>query len=296
LFIMNHSEPKEPVAHYLVFGDLHGRILPAFRLAAVWSREHGVPLTGILQVGDLGWFPDLTRLDKATKRHAEKDPLELGATLVVEPSPLADQIFEEEHVPSWMWFIAGNHEDYESLAECQSQASQQADSFPVDAYHRVWCIRDGRVAHLPGGLAVGGLWGIDQHAPNARRGRNQRCYITSRAATELSVSAMDVLLMHDGPLDAVFPGSGSEWIRDIIQMAQPQFAFFGHYGGDGHRIEGNFGRTQVCHLAGLEMHRQGGRAEPGSVGLLTWDGIHGTFDYLDDAWLRTFTRNGWKYR
>ena len=30
---------------YLVFGDLHGRVLPAFKLAQAWSREHGVAVT-----------------------------------------------------------------------------------------------------------------------------------------------------------------------------------------------------------------------------------------------------------
>ena len=65
-------------ATYLVFGDLHGRVLPAFRLAQAWSREHGVALDGLLQVGDLGYFPDPGRFDKATKRHAERDALEDG--------------------------------------------------------------------------------------------------------------------------------------------------------------------------------------------------------------------------
>src|SRR5262245_4902644 len=63
---------------YLVFGDLHGRVLPAFRLAAAWSREHGTRVEGLLQVGDLGYFPDPCRLDVATLRHALDDPLELG--------------------------------------------------------------------------------------------------------------------------------------------------------------------------------------------------------------------------
>ena len=44
--------------NYLIFGDLHGRVLPAFRLASAWGREHGTAVTGLLQVGDLGFFPD----------------------------------------------------------------------------------------------------------------------------------------------------------------------------------------------------------------------------------------------
>ncbi len=51
------------IARFLIFGDLHGRIQPAFRLALRWEREHGVRLDALLQIGDLGYFPDTTRLD-----------------------------------------------------------------------------------------------------------------------------------------------------------------------------------------------------------------------------------------
>ena len=118
---------------YLVFGDLHGRILPAFKLAQAWSREHGVALNGLLQVGDLGYFPDPSRFDKATKRHAKKDSLESGVRLVAEPSPEADAIFADVSCPSAMWFTAGNHEDYDLLKEWERDAGREADSFVVDA-------------------------------------------------------------------------------------------------------------------------------------------------------------------
>src|SRR5260370_20825914 len=91
---------------YLVFGDLHGRVLPAFKLAQAWSREHGVALDGLLQVGDLGDFPDPSRSDKGEKRHAEKDSLENGARLVAPPSEEADAVFAEEGFPPAMWFTA----------------------------------------------------------------------------------------------------------------------------------------------------------------------------------------------
>ena len=54
-----------PPATYLVFGDLHGRVLPAFRFASYWSRTHDRPLQGLLQVGDLGYFPDPAAMDRA---------------------------------------------------------------------------------------------------------------------------------------------------------------------------------------------------------------------------------------
>ncbi len=57
-----------------------------------------------------------------------------------------------------MWFTAGNHEDYE-LLKVFERAGRQADSFVVDAYGKLRCIRDGHVAELPGGLRVGAARG-----------------------------------------------------------------------------------------------------------------------------------------
>src|SRR4051812_37952589 len=172
------------VARYLIFGDLHGRILPAFRLALRWEREHGVRLDGLLQVGDLGYFPDLARLDRATARHAADDPLELGTCLVVQPNPEADEVFQGGGgPPPNLWFTAGNHEDFLALAERERDGGRRAVSFAVDAYGYVRCLRDGRVETLPGPLRVGALWGIDDRAPKARRGTPERGRIREPSVT-----------------------------------------------------------------------------------------------------------------
>ncbi len=278
-------------ACYLVFGDLHGRILPAFRLAIAWAREHVCPLAGLLQVGDLGYFPDMTRLDKATRRHAADDPLELGTVWVTTPSQEADDVFAEEGVPAALWFTAGNHEDHEILASLA-----HGDVFPVDAYQRVWCIRDGRVASLPGKLQVAALWGIDGEAPVRRRHAPARSLIQTSSAVRLACSSFNVLLTHDSPLDAILPDAGSQAILDILRAAQPAFAFFGHHKGRGHQIAGDFGKTQVYHLAGMELRQAGQHAEEGSVGVLRWNGASGSFTYLEPAWLRSFTRHNWRHR
>jgi hypothetical protein len=280
-------------AVYLVYGDLHGRVLPAFRLAAVWAREHSVPVAGILQVGDLGYFPDLSRLDKATLRYASDDPMELGVQFVVQPSAEADAVFGEPNVPERLWFTAGNHEDFEALEQC---GSRRASNFAVDAYQRVYCIGDGQVTELPGPLRVGALWGVDGDAPIRRQNAPSRGRINARSATQLAYDCFDVLLTHDSPRDALIPNAGSAAIRDIIRTAQPAFAFFGHHRGTGRQVVGEYGKTQVYHLSGLEMRKHGVHAEEASVGVLTWDGETGTFQYLDSAWLRTFTRQNWRHR
>jgi hypothetical protein len=280
-------------ATYLVFGDLHGRVLPAFMLAQAWSREHGVALDGLLQVGDLGYFPEPGRYDKATRRHAERDALEAGVRLVARPSEEADAVFAGEPRPAAMWFTAGNHEDYELLKELERGAGRGADSFVADAYGRLRSVRDGHVATLPGGLRVGALWGIDDQAPRARDRIPPRARISRRGTTALSCARFDVLLTHESPRDAVLAGGGSEDIGSVIRLARPAFAFFGHYHRTGGRVEGDFGGTRVYHLSHLELRS---RAEEGSVGVLTWDGGAGDFAYLDPAWLRTVTRHNWKHR
>src|SRR5262245_13314458 len=278
-----------PPATYLVFGDLHGRILPAFKLAQAWSREHGVALAGLLQVGDLGD----SRFDRAPKRHAGRDAFAGGVRLLAQPSEDADAVLADESCPGALWFTAGNHEDYDWLKARERDAGREADSFTVDAYGRLRCIRDGHVAELPGGLRVGALWGIDDKAPRARERIPPRARISRRGTEALAGAAFDVLLTHESPRDAILEGQGSEEIGEILRRVRPAFAFFGHYHCTGRQVEGDFGGTQVYHLSHLELDS---RAEEGSVGVLTWDGGAGDFAYLDPTWLHTVTRSNWKHR
>jgi hypothetical protein len=261
-------------ATYLVFGDLHRRVLPTFRLAQAWSREHGVALDGLLQVGDLGD----SRSDTAAGRRAGGDE--------------ADAVFADEACPRALWFTAGNHEDFEVLKARERSAGRGAESFAVDAYGKLRCLRDGHVAGLPGGLRVGALWGIDRDAP---RRVPPGARISRRAAAALGGARFDVLLSHESPRGAVLVDQGSEAIGAVIRSARPAFAFFGHYHRTGGRVEGDFGATRVYHLGHLELDS---RAEEGSVGVLTWDegASAGDFAYLDPAWLRTVTRHNWKHR
>jgi hypothetical protein len=279
-----------PTATHLVFGDLHGRILPAFHLALAWEREHGEHLAGLLQVGDLGYFPDASRLDKATKRHARRDPLELGARMIAAPGPAADAVFGREDPPPALWFTTGNHEDYDALEALDRGPGSTADDFPVDAYGKVRCIKDGHVVSLPGGLRVAALWGID---PGSRQ-KTPRT-IRERSAWSLAFTPFDVLLTHDAPRDLVYPDSGSEAISLCIEEAKPSFAFFGHYHPGDRLVTTEKGPTRIFHLHGLELQGAGGTAEPGSVGVLRWEGDKGRFDYLEAAWLRTVTRHNWRH-
>jgi hypothetical protein len=216
---------------------------------------------GLLQVGDLGFFPGPARLDKATKRHAEDDPLELGAQSIAEPTALADAVFADPAGPPRLWFTCGNHEDFDALAG--PSAGGDSTSFPAEACLRVQCLRDGAVTTLPCGLRIGSLWGIDARAPNARRKAAPRATIRLRLATQLSGEPFDVLLTHESARDAVWEGSGSEEITALLSLARPAFHFFGHYSGKGRRMGGrlrcNPGLSHGRHGTGRTRRQRGGR-------------------------------------
>jgi hypothetical protein len=299
---------------FLVFGDLHGRILPAFRFASYWSRQHDQPLSGLLQVGDLGFFPDISRLDKATLRHAEDDPLELGSVDVITRNDLADRTFDDDPAcPPGLWFTAGNHEDFHQL-EHLAQCTGNNPDFPVDAYGRVWGVKDGAVVPLPkptarwdsptdlnstapepSPLRIGAIWGVDGSGANSRRKLPPRGYIDEAAVHRLAWEQFDVLLSHDAPFEGKRVGYGSRLLSALIEQTSPRFAFFGHYSGEGSRSLADFGPTEVYHLAGFEMRTRDGRPESGSVGVLQNAGSGWTFDFVPDEVLKPFTRHNWKW-
>ncbi len=281
---------------FLVFGDLHGRVLPAFRFGSYWSRRNHRPLAGLLQVGDMGYFPNIATMDKATLRHAKDDPLELGTLDIMDlDSPLAKLTFDDDpHCPPGLWFTAGNHEDFKELERLARGSGDQPD-FVVDAFCMVRGIKDGMVKPFDCGLRVGAIWGVDGDGANSRKNLPPRGYISERAVSRLAWEEFDVLLSHDCPAEAKRVGCGSELLRALLGVAQPRFNFFGHYGGDGSRCAGEFGRTEVYHLAGFELRTREGFPESGSVGVLQQTEEGWAFDFIPDDDLKPFTRNNWKW-
>src|SRR6185437_8365323 len=127
-----------------MLGDIHGHLTLAFRLLRRWERETGRRIDLALQVGDLGAFPPPFRLDKATRRFAEKDPEELGFGDYYRGGPDAREVFgdadDARRIDADLVFIKGNHEDFLFLAD---RASGAHEPVPFDAF--------GRIRYLPSG-------------------------------------------------------------------------------------------------------------------------------------------------
>jgi hypothetical protein len=285
------SNSIEP-SRFLVFGDLHGRVLPAFALARRYMDDFQHQLDGLFQVGDLGYFPDPARLDSASRRHAAKDSLELGVSEFHGANPVAAKFFERFDPVVRLYFIAGNHEDHERLHQ---QRRVHDPAWPVDDFHRLWCLDDGRILTLPSGLRIAGLWGIDADAPQARRIRTRHAVINKSAATRLLKDDFDVLITHESPRDAIWFDSGSLEISEIIERRQPQLAFFGHYHTAGRLDQYLSRRTKLYWMPGMELQHHGRTAEPNSVGILTYAAGEAQYESLPSDWLSEFTRDNWMF-
>lgn len=61
-----------------IFADIHGKILLPFKLVDLYQKQTGQKIDLILQCGDMGAFPNVETMDKATVRHAKHDRDELG--------------------------------------------------------------------------------------------------------------------------------------------------------------------------------------------------------------------------
>lgn len=281
-----------------VFADVHGRILLALKLCARWQRETGEQLDLILQAGDLGTFPDLARADSATKRHAERDPSELGfLEYFVTPHPRVERVLEELRCD--LIYVRGNHEDHEWLDHLEQQAS--APIFPVDPYQRLWCLKTG----VPYTFEANGehitILGVGRIGAPPDPKREKPTYIQPyerKRLNRLTDVSFDVLLTHDSARNQIFDGSGIEEIGLLIDLYQPSYHFFGHYDMMRLTQKSANGVTQQEKLVDLiwDRHDRGHALEADSMGLLRWHSREQqSFEVIDAPWLREYTPHIWTH-
>ncbi|MDQ2714242.1 MAG: metallophosphoesterase [Chloroflexota bacterium] len=287
-----------------VFADLHGRLLLAFQLCGRWQRETGETIDLILQAGDLGAYADVQRLDRATRRYAERDPTELGfLEHFCRYDPGVNARLAETSCP--MIFVRGNHEDHAWLDELEHQS---ADSiFPVDAYKRVYNLKTG----LPWTfhkddeqITILGIGRVE--APAGEEDQHQGKYIQNYEAEriyQLEHQPIDILLTHHSRPDFVIlergvkikASSGMKEIEYILDRDRPAYHFFGHYGGPPQVRSDTNGITLSVKLADLHWEHGTSVLERGSMGLLRWrNREQHSFTVLNDPWLKEYTSHTWR--
>ena len=294
--------------HIAVFGDTHRHLRLMFQLCRLWQLNNGVHLDGILQAGDLGFFPDVTRLDKATKKFARSDPEELGfADYFRLPQPVrSGELLERtlngdpsslETVRCNVVWCHGNHEDFAALEEvtCGSALS------PVDAFNRLHFLRSGETTSVVG-ITVGAIGGAPEREDFDREddtvlGRN----VSYRAVQRLRRKSCDILLTHGSPqgIGSESDRFGSRLLRESVQALLPTFQVFGHHSRPIPRA--SIGRTECVWLndTNFSKTRDGiynGPAESGCMAIIRWRAKDDSeLLVINDEWFRRTTGATWLY-
>jgi len=292
-----------------VFGDVHGHLRLMFQLCRLWQLEHGVHLDGILQCGDVGFFPNPNALDKATKRFARKDPEELGfwRYFSLPAPPENDELLERtlngapddlNTVRCPVIWCHGNHEDFQAL-----QALVGGDELvPVDAFRCLHWLRSGCTTDVSGVRvgAVGG--GPELEDPPNRTGSSAEPWssVTDRACNLLLAEDIDVLITHCSPRGVGGESDhwGSQLLRDLVELSQPKYHFYAHHSRP---IPAATCRATECYWLNDVCFAKHGRSmdkplEEGCMGLLRWrSASEHSFEVLNEKWLRGVTYMSWRH-
>lgn len=282
-----------------IFADVHGRILLCFKLCARWERETGERIDLVLQAGDLGAFPDPARIDKATLRHAQADPTELGfSDYFVHPTAMARDVLAQ--CSADLVFVRGNHEDHTWLDTLERQATGSV--FPVDAYQRILCLRTGMPFTFSRDGEALTILGIGRIGPPVGAGEHKATYIQPEERERiyaLGDLAVDVLLTHDVARDFITPGFGLEETRLVLDQYRPLYHFYGHIERPLLRRLDPNGVTASVKLSDLTWDEtdRGQPINAGAMGILRWhDRDNHAFEVAAAPWLREYTARTWLYR
>lgn len=296
-----------------LFSDVHGRLRIVLRMIQCWQIQHQTMLDAALLAGDIGCFPDESKFDKATRRWIERDPEEAGfpkyfmrAKAEIEESFSGNpERGEFSAVACPILFVAGNHESFEYLADCEKagHASGAPDgTFPVDCYRKIHCIKNGAVVRVKGGdgqtIRIAGLWGVE----NASEGSPKK--ISQTAAQQLQdtdMSGFNVLLTHDAPHHSYTGHAASETISKVLDTCRPPLHVFGH----AHPVAGQHEfqkdpiptRSWIFEDTGFGKKCNG--SLEGAMGILTWgipDSTQGwAVELVQGDWLKSMRHRSWQH-
>ncbi|MEI7492601.1 MAG: metallophosphoesterase [Bacteroidota bacterium] len=282
---------KEYVA---ILGDLHGHITLAYRLLKRYEVESGNTLAAIFQVGDFGAFPPPYKVDEATMRFWEKDPDELSFIDYYHGSKEADEILgvnslPERQIKANLFFIKGNHEDFEFL-----NSLPQSDSAPasIDFYNKIFFLANGSINTFSIGnhkLHVASLGGVSYNNQHWETSKNK--YYSHAEYRQLSQkgSNIDILLTHDVPFGSLYDDAGSRDILEFIEVKKPVLHFCGHYHEVGQQLSVT-GKTQSYVLNEVNFKKPS-KLNEGCIAIVEiTDNKEFTVEILKQDWMKEFKR------
>lgn len=276
-----------------IFADLHGKILLPFKMVDAYQKQYGEKIDLILQCGDMGAFPDMGNMDKATIKHAKRDKQELGfSRQFTYINKEIEQFLDELDID--MICVRGNHEDHDFLDKLESKSSETR--FPIDCYHRVYVCKSGvmqRFVDKDGeDLDFMGIGRIGD-----RKNRNEKRFIQEYEKENIKKSVqqgklLDILISHDVSSEMTGPGFGMDELRPVLNRLKPVVHFYGHTGA-AYKVEKDENKvTSSVKIKELEFNSAGVLEEGCMIVLEKINGvIEGKPVSMD--FIRQFTRYTW---
>lgn len=275
-----------------IFSDIHGKILLPFKLVDLYQRETGRKIDFILQCGDIGAYPNIENLDKATIKHAQYDRDELGFHDDFTKANKEIKAFLDA-LNINMICVRGNHEDHDFLDSLEKENSQNS-LFPIDIYNRVFVCKSGCKQKLETENEVLNFVGIGRIGD--RKGRTEKRFIQDYERKEIkkllkTKDTFDVLITHDK--DDSQSGYGMAEIREVLDNVIFHYHFYGHT-GEPYKEETDFnGITQSIKIKELEFN-ESGILEKGCMVILTKENGELSIETVDQKLTNKMTKFNWK--
>ncbi|HCR76508.1 MAG TPA: serine/threonine protein phosphatase [Chryseobacterium sp.] len=275
-----------------IFSDIHGKILLPFKLVDLYQKETGSKIDFILQCGDLGAYPNIENLDKATIKHAQYDRDELGFhDDFMKENPEIKAFLNELNIN--MICVRGNHEDHDFLDRLEKENPDES-ILPIDIYERVFVCKSGLEQKLETKDEVLHFVGIGRIGD--RKGRTEKRFIQDYERFEIKKllktnNTFDVLITHDK--DDSQSGYGMAEIREVLDNVIFQYHFYGHTGEPFKEETDVNGITQSIKVRELEFN-ENGMLEKGCMIILTKENGELSVEIVDENFTNKMTKFNWK--
>lgn len=280
-----------------LFADIHGKFLLPFKLVHHYQTLTGKKIDYIIQCGDMGAFPNKNTMDKATLRHAQNDPDELGfLRQFCQKNKDIEQFLNALNVN--MLCVRGNHEDHLFLDKLEQDAVLNNQTyFPIDVYQKVWVMRTGMPIILDNANEKISLIGIGRIGD--KKGRKYSQFIQDyeyKALKKLfkSKQDFDILITHDKPSESI-RGYGSTQIRETLNNITFSYHFYGHTGEPFNVELSDNGITQSVKIKELEFN-QDGKLSDGCMIILEKSGDKIGIEKIPLKDIISFMKNTWQYQ
>jgi Icc-related predicted phosphoesterase len=206
-------------------GDIHGRVFHTLAMCGKLQSSKRYSIDAFIQLGDTGFFPDLDKIDNATRKFSSSDPTELDFHKLLNLSGKESRSIKvlKERMGAHVRFIRGNHEDMEWLKEREADDNRPifVDPFSIFEY-----IPDGTIDKY-GELKIGFMGGCEDNSDSLKA-------FDPDAMERLihNKQNIDILFTHVPPygVGVGYCGKtqGSKKITELLQIIRPKYHFFGH--------------------------------------------------------------------